>query len=148
MNLYELTCNSFVNHEVEFVIIGGFAVNFWGYNRSTGDLDFLIHHEESNLEKLFESLDSLSFSMDLDAKTAILNKELIQFTDSYHVVELLFNINIDKKFDHILRDSKSSKFGSSLVPFIDFDDLILEKIKSKRPKDLNDVFELKKIHGL
>lgn len=43
MNLYEETCKFFTDHDVQFVIVGGFAVNFWGYNRSTGDLDFYIN---------------------------------------------------------------------------------------------------------
>lgn len=148
MNLYEETCKLFVKNEVRFVIIGGFAVNFWGYNRSTGDLDFLIDPEKENLNKLFISLDELGFIIDDGAKKAIQKGELIQFSDSYYVIELLFKININKEFKSIHQDAKHSEFGSVRVPFIDFDDLILEKIKSKRPKDLNDVYELKKINDL
>ncbi|MEO9483398.1 MAG: hypothetical protein ABJG47_08140 [Ekhidna sp.] len=79
MNLYEETCKVFIQHEVRFVIIGGFAVNFWGYNRSTGDLDFLINPEPQNLEKLYSSLDELGFLMDDEARKAIEKEELIQF---------------------------------------------------------------------
>lgn len=74
--------------------------------------------------------------------------ELIQFADAHHVVELLFKINIQKEFDVIYKDARRSYFGEVEVSFIDFDDLILEKIKSKRPKDLNDVYELKKLNNL
>ena len=148
MNLYEETCKSFTNQEVEFVIIGGFAVNFWGYNRSTGDLDFLINPSSQNLERLYSSLDYLGFLMDDEAKKAIRKNELIQFSDSYHVIELLFKINIDKPFNRIFEDAKVSAFGEVNVRFMDFDDLILEKLKSKRHKDLNDVYELKKINNL
>ncbi len=148
MNLYEETCNSFVNQQVEFVIIGGFAVNFWGYNRSTGDLDFLINPSNENLERLYLSLDNLGFLIDEEAKKAIKNNELIQFSDSHHVIELLFKINLGKSFNQIFKNSKVSDFGKVKVRFIDFDDLILEKLKSKRQKDLNDVFELKKANNL
>ncbi|SNS95707.1 Nucleotidyl transferase of unknown function [Ekhidna lutea] len=147
MNLYEESCRLFTKYQVRFVIIGGFAVNFWGYNRSTGDLDFLIDHETDNLEKLYLALDKLGFLIDNEAKGEISKGELIQFSNSHHVIELLFKINIDKEFELIHRDSKYSKFGDVEVPFIDFDDLILEKVKSKRPKDLNDVYELKRINN-
>lgn len=148
MTLYEDACSALVKKKVEFVIIGGFAVNYWGYNRSTGDMDFFINSKKQNLENLFASLDYLGFVIDSNAERAILAGELIQFSDKYHTVELLFNINLDKEFADVYKAASWSKFGKVKVPFIDFDDLILEKIKSKRPKDLNDVYELKKIRKL
>lgn len=147
MTLYERTSEAFVKYNVQFVIIGGFAVNFWGYNRSTGDMDFFINPDLTNLSKLFSALDSLGFIIDSEAEMAIKNGELIQFSDNHHVVELLFQINSQKSFSEILEASKKSLFGEVEIPFIDFDDLIMEKLKSHRDKDLNDVHELKRIHG-
>lgn len=144
MTLYEDACSALVKGKVEFVIIGGFAVNYWGYNRSTGDMDFYVNPKTKNLENLFNSLDRLGFTIDADAKKAIHSGELIQFSDKYHTVELLFKINLDKEFEEVYKTASWSQFGKVKVPFIDFDDLLLEKIKSKRPKDLNDVHELKK----
>lgn len=92
-------------------------------------------------------MDALGFIIDSEAEMAIKNGELIQFSDNYHVVELLFQINLKKSFSEILEASKKSKFGEVEVPFIDFDDLIMEKLKSHRDKHLNDVHELKRIHG-
>lgn len=148
MNFYENVCKAFVEADIEFIIIGGFAVNFWGYNRSTGDLDFFVNPSRENLSKLYGSLDSLGFLIDSDAKKAIQSGELVQFSDAHQTVEILFRINIDKTFQEIYKSAQISNFGNVEVPFIDFDDLIMEKLKSKRPKDLNDVHELKKIRGI
>ena len=37
---------------VEFLIIGGFAVNFHGFPRLTHDIDFLVDSDKENLEQL------------------------------------------------------------------------------------------------
>ena len=43
---------SFQKHKVKYITIGGFAVNIYGYNRNTGDLDILIE-EEIDLETVY-----------------------------------------------------------------------------------------------
>ncbi|MFW5700339.1 MAG: hypothetical protein ACOCWM_01505, partial [Cyclobacteriaceae bacterium] len=57
-------CHSFFNsdfvdylkllnkHDVEYMLVGGMAVNFHGYRRSTGDMDLFINPTEENHLKL------------------------------------------------------------------------------------------------
>jgi hypothetical protein len=42
---------SFQKHKVKYITIGGFAVNIYGYNRNTGDLDILIEDSIENRKK-------------------------------------------------------------------------------------------------
>ena len=37
--------------EVEYLIVGGYAVSFHGYPRYTGDLDIWLNPSETNAEK-------------------------------------------------------------------------------------------------
>ena len=47
----------FFQFDVKYITIGGFAVNFHGYNRSTGDIDILLTHAEKNVtDSLLERL--------------------------------------------------------------------------------------------
>ena len=39
-------------HEVEYLLIGGFAVSYHGYPRLTLDMDFLITLKQENIDKL------------------------------------------------------------------------------------------------
>ncbi len=39
LNEFEEILIAFYDEGVEFMLCGGFAVNFYGYNRSTSDLD-------------------------------------------------------------------------------------------------------------
>ena len=42
--------------EVEYLIVGGYAVSFYGYPRYTGDLDIWINISEENAAKMMLSL--------------------------------------------------------------------------------------------
>lgn len=37
-----LLLSVFQKHKVDYLIVGGFAVNRYGYNRATGDLDIYL----------------------------------------------------------------------------------------------------------
>ncbi|MEO7766303.1 MAG: hypothetical protein ABIS01_02715, partial [Ferruginibacter sp.] len=39
-------------HKVKYVLVGGWAVIFEGYSRTTGDMDFFIDAEEINAQKV------------------------------------------------------------------------------------------------
>jgi len=53
-----------IKANVKFLIIGGYAVNYYGYNRTTGDLDIWIKPDNFNKEKLIHVLEELGFSKD------------------------------------------------------------------------------------
>ena len=38
----------FEKHKVDYMIVGGFAVNRYGYNRTTGDLDVYLKDTKEN----------------------------------------------------------------------------------------------------
>jgi predicted nucleotidyltransferase len=41
-----------LDHEVEFIVIGGFALAPYGFVRATDDLDVVLRPDEENLERL------------------------------------------------------------------------------------------------
>ena len=47
---------------VEFILIGGYAVNFHGYTRPTGDLDIWLKPSEENKKKLLDVLEENDFT--------------------------------------------------------------------------------------
>ncbi|MBS1571671.1 MAG: hypothetical protein KF825_14740 [Ferruginibacter sp.] len=46
---------------VAFILIGGYAVNYYGYNRSTGDMNIWLKPGNDNKEKLLNLLSSMGF---------------------------------------------------------------------------------------
>ncbi len=52
--------------DVAFVLVGGFAVNAWGYLRGTEDVDIVPDPDRANLDRLTELLESLGGRVEVD----------------------------------------------------------------------------------
>ena len=80
-NIFEAAADIFETAKVDYVLIGGFAVNTYGIARNTADVDFLAPEEDrvkllkefekhdfkiSNQTPIFARLTSEKFTMDLD----------------------------------------------------------------------------------
>lgn len=48
-------------NEVDYLLIGGYAVGFYGYPRFTQDIDIWIERIEDNIKKLFNALRDFDF---------------------------------------------------------------------------------------
>ena len=44
------------SHQVEYLLIGGYAVGYHGYPRATGDMDLWVAIHQNNAEKLVAAL--------------------------------------------------------------------------------------------
>lgn len=49
-------------HEVEYLIIGGYAVAFYGYVRFTGDMDVFVNLTAENVPRLRKTLNEFGFT--------------------------------------------------------------------------------------
>jgi len=62
--------------EIEYLIIGGYAVGFYGYPRATGDLDIWVPVDEKNALKLAEALRQFGFDLpDLNKEIFLTEKK-------------------------------------------------------------------------
>src|SRR5437868_8524140 len=60
--------------KVEYLIVGGMAVNYYGYHRSTGDLDLWVAVTPDNQERLATALRKFGFSAQSIARRPLLEK--------------------------------------------------------------------------
>ncbi len=51
----------FGQHDVEYVMVGGFAVNFYGYVRATQDIDLLVFPSPENARRVMAALSDFGF---------------------------------------------------------------------------------------
>ncbi len=59
----------FNKHDVEYLIVGDYAMAFHGVPRFTGDIDLFVHPEFSNARRILDALDEFGFgSMGLTVK--------------------------------------------------------------------------------
>lgn len=72
---------------------------------------------------------------------------MLRLSDDSFRVDLLKKLNIKKNFSEAYPSCEVVSVPYGNVYFISYDDLIDEKIRAKRPKDIVDVQELRKIKG-
>jgi hypothetical protein len=65
MDIFEPVFVDFIRllnkHEVEYILIGGMAVNVYGYNRPTGDMDIWMNPNNKNGAKIINAIDEYGF---------------------------------------------------------------------------------------
>ncbi len=132
---------------VDFILIGGYAVNFHGYNRATADMDIWLNPDNQNKLKFLEFLKSEGFD-----KESLEHINKIDFTKhaAFHIGEKPLQVDFLTIISGIAFPEANAKkqllpFGESSVPVLHIDHLILSKISSNRPKDKLDVEELQGI---
>lgn len=147
---------------MEYLVAGGFAVNFHQVNRATVDLDIILHLEKENILKFNSVLAKLGFKprvpvdgndlADADKRREwIQEKNMVVF--SYFHPEhpfALIDIFVEepKPFEQMERNKLIVQAFGVKIPVVGLQDLIALKEQAARPKDLLDIQMLKeKQHG-
>mgnify|MGYP006289827183 CR=1 FL=1 len=137
------------DYNVRMLLVGGSAVNFYGYKRHSADIDFWIDNHPSNMNKLLKALNELGFSIsDLPEKVKLGDQNISIRISPDLEIELITRFNPGKTFDDAYKESVGFETGQQKVlkwNIISYEDLIASKIKSGRPKDLLDVQELRRL---
>jgi hypothetical protein len=116
---------------VRYLVAGGVAVNLYGIERATADLDLVVLMEKVNLERLVEAMQELGLRPKMPVKNPF----------------FLLDVFIDAPFDVEAMHSrrKEMRFEDTVIPVVAIRDLISMKETSDRLQDRADVFHLKKI---
>lgn len=132
---------------VDFLLIGGYAVIYHGYQRSTGDMDIWLKPTNENKEKVLSALESAGFELE----------DLVDLGRKDFTQHIAFSIGEEpQKIDFItyinqvsFEEAHSNKieleFEGIKIPLININELILSKINTGRKKDEADVEELQRI---
>lgn len=130
---------------VEYLIIGGVAVNIHGYSRTTGDLDIWYNPSKKNFEKLLITISDFGYDIsELEKSTYNSTEGFIRIPLSQFYLELLSLIDGKMKFEEAYKRAYDFTINSTIVKVIGYDELIRNKIMSRRAKDLEDIAQLEK----
>lgn len=130
---------------VEYLIIGGYAVNLHGYPRYTKDIDIWIHSSSNNIKKLISAIASFGFaSLDLKEEDFQNPKNIIQLGRAPYRIDLLSDVDGITFADCYQRKEKILLEGTN-INFLSIQDLIKAKKTSGRAQDLADAEQLEKI---
>ena len=128
------------SNSVEYLVIGGYAVNYFGFPRATADLDIWIAIGPDNAQRITEALHSFGFAQ-ADAAWFQQERKIIRMGVPPLRLEILTTISGVEFADCYSRRLEAELDGVTMN-FIQFDALKRNKRASGRLKDQVDLEQL------
>jgi hypothetical protein len=136
------------NH-LRYMCIGGYAVNYYGYHRTTEDMDIWIAPTDANKQNFLNTLLCMGYS-----ENEISDIKGEDFTTYFmcslgsrpHVIDVLTIIHKHIPFDEAEKQMVIHTVGEGIkLNFVPYNFLKDIKLRSSRPKDLFDVARLEEL---
>lgn len=128
-------------HQVEYLVVGGYAVGYYGYPRATGDLDIWIAFNPTNAQRLVAVLRAFGFAIAEPAAAFLAHGQFIGIGNKPLRLEVLTAIS-GVQFQDCYGERTEDEIDGVKVNFIGLRQLRINKQASGRLKDLNDVSNL------
>ena len=129
-------------HDIEYMIVGGYAVAYHGFPRFTKDIDVFFRLTKDNALRLRKALVAFGFrEEDLPIEAFTTEGNVLTFGAVPTRVDLLNQIDgvtYDEAHPNVVR----GKYGNVEVTFIGLADLLKNKKSTPRTKDKGDAEEL------
>ena len=129
---------SFQQHNVKYVVIGGIAAVLYGVPRATFDLDILIEATPENVQRLIDALiDAGIGTATLTNVDEILANEITIFKDRVRIDVQISTPGLE--FETAWEKKQNMKYQGQTFYVVSLDDLIRSKRAAGRDVDLEDV---------
>jgi hypothetical protein len=132
----------FLEHNVRFLIVGGYALAAHGLPRATGDLDAWVWVNPENAQNIIRALDEFGFhNLSLTEREFSTEDSIVQLGYPPFRIDILTSID-GVEFTHAWENRLTVELNGMRVPFIGRDDLITNKKSAGRPQDIADFSRL------
>ena len=129
-------------HQVEYLLIGGYAVGYHGYPRATADMDIWIAMNPANAEKIVAVLKEFGFNLpDLSPELFLKEWQVIRLGVPPVRIEIATTIS-GVNFSVCYAENVLSELDGEQVKVIDLKHLKINKKASGRHQDLADLENL------
>jgi len=138
-------------NQVRYIMVGGFAVRFNGYNRHTDDVDLWLDDTLTNRHALRQTFSELKYGDYASLETMVFVPGWTSFYIAFGVeLDIMTSMKglEDQSFDLCYERAVKANIDGVEVPFLHINDLISNKKAVARQRDQNDVQELEKIRAL
>jgi hypothetical protein len=126
-------------NNVEYVIVGGYALAFHGAPRYTGDLDIFVKPGEENARRIMKALEDFGFgSVGLKASDFMYRDKVVQLGVAPVRVDIITSIS-GVTWESAIAGAVTGKYGDVAVFYIGRDEFIENKRSIGRLKDLADL---------
>ena len=129
----------FAEHEVEYAIVGGYALAFHGAPRSTGDLDLLVRPTRANAERIVRALADFGFaSLGLQVQDFLQPDRVVQLGYPPVRIDLITSLS-GVSWDQVSAGAVTGEYGAVPARFIGRQELVANKRAAGRLKDQADL---------
>lgn len=147
-------CRTLNKFSVEYIIVGGTAVALHGYYRHSiniageiaekPDLDFWYNPTYDNYFKLLNALEDLGQDVTefKEEQTPNPKRSFFRYEFEKFTLDFLPELKASLKFRSSFSKREIITLNDIEIPFINYDDLILDKKANARPKDITDLEQL------
>lgn len=146
---FEEVLSAFNKHFVDYMVVGGYAVNFHGYERTTSDLDLWVKSTNDNMQKIYSAIIEMKFP-------AVAAVQILKFDLSkpflFHIGEKPNDVEVFNHINNVTYEEAElhkivfNENENLQVWFISLRDLIVNKMTTGRLQDAADVDILQKIN--
>ena len=139
---------AFIDFQADFLIIGGYAVNYHGFGRPTGDMDLWLKPDNDNKQKCLTAFESLGYSNQSieNIRTLDFEKPQVFYVGEVPLrIDFLTHVNVID-FEEAWRKKEILLYEGLNIPVINYEHLVLTKMTTGRTQDKLDLEELQKIH--
>lgn len=130
------------SHGIEYLLVGGHAVAYYGYPRPTGDLDIWVAMTRENAEKLVKALKEFGFDVPrLSEELFLAENQIVRMGVPPLRIDILTTIS-GIRFEDSFPERTTDVIEGVEVSIIGLHHLKANKQSSARHKDLDDLENL------
>ena len=131
-----------ISHRVEFLLVGGYAVGYYGYPRSTLDIDLWVRRSPENAARLVAVLTEFGFGVPpLEPAPFAEPRKVFRMGVPPNRIEIITSID-GVEFEDCWPRKVAAEISGVSIPTISLEDLKTNKRASGRYKDLTDLEHL------
>jgi hypothetical protein len=159
MKLFKNLFSALNKNSIKYMVAGGIAVNLYGIERATADIDIVLKLDEKNLAKFVQTAKQLGLKPKIPValeefisaekrnfwmqEKGMLVFSLFDPKNPFFLLDVFIEIPFD--FDSVYKERRKMRLENTTVPVVPIETLIAMKEKTGRPQDKADTFYLKKI---
>lgn len=132
---------------VQYLLIGGWAVNRYVEPRFTGDIDFFVSSSKDNELKMRKVLKAFGYADVLpEENRTLFLKDVVMLGNPPFRIDIISKVD-GITFEEAWENRDYGNFGGIQIPFISINDLIKNKESTGRDKDILDAKNLRKYNS-
>ena len=129
-------------HQIEYLLVGGYAVSFHGYPRTTLDIDIWVAIQRENAEKIVDALREFGFeSAQLTVDLFLKRDQIVRMGNPPVRIEIMTTIS-GVSFKECYSERVTVIVDDIEIHIINLEHLKLNKKAAGRYKDLDDLENL------